>query len=140
MAIVFATLNSARLSAIELQFSAAGNTYARWCHRVSELIPTGSTVLMEALPTPYFGLAPRTDVRLRLFPPRGFRVDGDRIARLLQNVDVIVAGRSLSNEPVREVVERRAIEVVDVGPNEGFAYPSRVIRLRSTAPGPANGH
>jgi hypothetical protein len=140
---VFVILDSTRLSAMEPRYSVAGNAYAPWCRSVEELIPPCSTVLMEVIPTPYFGLAGRTDLNLRLFPPRGFHIEDARIARLLDRVDIVVAGSSLSNQAVRDVVQRRAIEVAEVGPNQGFPFPGRLIRLqrpmRGAAPVPELG-
>jgi hypothetical protein len=92
-------------------------------------IPPGSTVLMESIPTPYFGLRERSDLRLRFFPPLGFDLPPATIERALDRVDVVIVGSSAPNPAVRERLEDGP-PLGQVGRGEGFAFPAAVVRLR----------
>jgi Dolichyl-phosphate-mannose-protein mannosyltransferase len=109
---------------------ATNRAYAPWCAAISRHIPEGATVLLDGLPTPYFGLADRSTLGLRLYPPEGFRVPAARSAQALDSVDIVIAGPSFANAAVRERVEQRRRTAVVVGPPDGFPYLARIIRLR----------
>jgi hypothetical protein len=131
LALYFAQQNMARVSAIRGSgpvFEEADGGYFAWCRALGEFLPARSTVLLDGLPTPQFGLAARKDLALRFFPPAGFDVPESRLLPFLEGVDYIVSGRALANPEVRSFAISRGVLVAEIGEREGPGYYAAVIR------------
>ena len=132
VALWFAQQNVARVSAIRgprSLFYGADSGYADWCRQIGECLPESSTVLLDILPTPYFGLAPRHDLAFRLFPPAGFKVPEAQIRPSLERMDYIVGGRALANPEVRSFAMSHGEIVGEIGERRGPGYYAVVLKV-----------
>ena len=126
----FTLLNVSRVAA--LRAHAFEFDYSRWCHATEAAVPQGSTVLMESIPTPYFGLLGRSDLKLRLYPPRGFDVPVSVLEQGLDRVEVVIVGRASENAAVSQRIERGQV-LAEIGPEQGLVYPAAIVRIRPGA-------
>lgn len=128
----FLQQNAVRISAIReprgLSVRADAG-YFEWCRGISEFLPENSTVLLNLLPTPYFGLAERGGLALRFFPPEGFKVREGRYRPALERMDYIIGGRTLLDPEVREFVLAHGEIVGQIGERLGPGYYAAIVKV-----------
>jgi len=127
-------------SAVGLVALAAGRgpadgeaAYRTWCRQVEETVPPGSTVVLDLVPTPYFGLRGDRGLQLRLFRLAGFEMDPAREGRAMDQIDYVVLGRGRGSRALADSVATRGVWVADVGEARGGPYFARIYRLRTGA-------
>jgi hypothetical protein len=132
LAVVFMQQNVARVSKIRAYrglFERSDVGYFQWCEGIAQSIPANSRVLLDCLPTPYFGLATRKDLGLQFFPPAGFKVEEARYRPALQRMDYIVGGRSIVNPEVRAFAASHGTIVAEVGNRQNAGYYAQIIKV-----------
>jgi hypothetical protein len=132
IALVFVQQNMSRVSTLRRQREAfdAGAQYSSWCRAIGDFLPKNSEVLMDLLPTPYFGLASREDLALRLFPPAGFKTSVADTASSLEEMDYVISGRSLANPQLRSFLLSHGQLVAEIGDRAGPGYYAAVIKVK----------
>jgi dolichyl-phosphate-mannose-protein mannosyltransferase len=132
IALVFAQQNMSRVSTLRRQREAfdAGAQYSSWCRAIGDFLPKNSEVLMDLLPTPYFGLDSREDLALRLFPPAGFKTSATDTTSSLEGIDYVISGRTLANPQLRTFLLSHGGLVAEIGERAGPGYYAAVIKVR----------
>jgi hypothetical protein len=132
LALLFAQQNMARVSRIRGPRSPVYGVdagYSSWCEQIGDALPKDSVVLLDLIPTPYFGLASRSDLTLRLFPPAGFDIPAGEINRFLERMDYVIGGRALVNPEVRSFLQTHGELVAEIGERRGHGYYAAVIKV-----------
>jgi 4-amino-4-deoxy-L-arabinose transferase-like glycosyltransferase len=110
-----------------------GTEYGAWAAKVGGMLPPGSTVLLAVIPDPYLGLADRTNVRFREFPP--FPIPPAAYQSLLASVDFIVLGRESITPPIEVYAVEYGRRIGEVGNAVGTGYLARVYDMRDLSRG-----
>ena len=127
-------------SAVGLVALAAGRgpadgetAYRAWCRQVEETVPPGSRVVLDLVPTPYFGLQGDRGLQVRLFRLAGFEMDPEREGRAMDQIDYVVLGRGRGSRALTDSVATRGVWVADVGEATRGRYFARIYRMRTGA-------
>ncbi len=134
LALLFAGVNVARVSRIRGDrnpFYGAEAGYTGWCEEIGDHLVKHSVVLLDLLPTPYFGLSSRPDLSYRLLPPAGFPVPEGRVIDSLEGMNYIIAGRTLGDPNVRSFLMSHGDLVAEIGERRGRGYYAAVIRVNT---------
>ena len=128
----FLQQNVVRISAIQESRglrTRAGAGYSEWCRRIGEFLPENSTVLLDVLPTPYFGLAERERLALRFVLPEGFKVREGIYRPVLERMDYFVGGRTLEIPEVRDFVLSHGRIVGQAGDPVGSGFYAAIVKV-----------
>lgn len=105
--------------------------YRDYCSRIGDLIPPGSSVLLAAIPDPYFGmLAEGKAYRFQEFVPSGVPVDPHSSERALNNTDYVVDSQCCRPPYLDNYIRAHGTLVTEFEVS-GHAWPDiRIWRLR----------
>jgi len=72
--------------------SGGGERYTSLCEQISKSLPQGASVLLSAVPDPFFGLRLREDLDIREFVPAGIPISLALYQGVLNRQDYIISG------------------------------------------------
>jgi len=99
-------------------------SYRFYCQTLSRIIPADSTVLLAAIPDPYFGLREQNpSYRMLEFVPLGVPVDRAAAERTLAQVDYVVASDCCRPRYLAEYLALHGKTVADLGKRDFLSPP-----------------
>jgi hypothetical protein len=107
--------------------------YRTWSRQVEQALPERATVVLDLVPTPWFGFEGDRHLEVRLFRLAGFEMDPVREGRAMDRIDYVVLGRGRGSRALVDSVATRGVWVRDVGDAAGGRYFARIYRMRTGA-------
>lgn len=129
LAIAVVAANERDLEVLESLKSRSGidrGTYERYCRDVDAHLPERAVVLLDDIPTSWFGLFHRDD-RLRFMRPTGFTTSSQLIRSSLEHADYAVVNAVLRDSVLTDWLNGHGTTVTEVGTRG--AYDAKIVRL-----------